>query len=188
MNTFPTPPTELERSFVKAAGQFWWLFLVQGLLGLIIGLCLAIVPGRTLLSIALLFGIYLMIWGVIQVAAAFLIHEDRGLHAMLGLLGIVAGVIVVGNEARTIAFLTLAFGIYLIVWGVFSAFSAIDERPGRALRLIEGLLGIAAGVIVIALPGPSLLTLALVWGFFLIFFGMLEIFGSFNLRSAAKRP
>jgi hypothetical protein len=43
---------------------------------------------------------------------------------------------------------------------------------------------VAAGIIVIAWPGPSLVTLALVLGIWLIIYGIMEITPAFRVRSA----
>jgi uncharacterized membrane protein HdeD (DUF308 family) len=47
-----------------------------------------------------------------------------------------------------------------------------------------GALSVAAGIIVIVWPGPSLVTLALVLGIWLIIYGIMEITLAFRVRSA----
>ena len=47
-----------------------------------------------------------------------------------------------------------------------------------------GALSVAAGIIVIAWPGPSLVTLAIVLGVWLIIYGIMEITLAFRVRSA----
>ena len=47
-----------------------------------------------------------------------------------------------------------------------------------------GALSVVAGIIVIAWPGPSLVTLALVLGIWLIIYGIMEITLAFRVRSA----
>ena len=47
-----------------------------------------------------------------------------------------------------------------------------------------GALSLVAGIIVIVWPGPSLVTLALVLGVWLIIYGVMEIALAFQVRSA----
>src|SRR5690349_19532957 len=87
----------------------------------------------------------------------------RGVVAILfGLVGLLLPV-------ATIGALVLAFGVYAIVDGVFAVIGAFTNRAGHDrwwVLLLEGLLGIGAGVIVLMQPGLAtlvLLTLIAVW-------------------------
>jgi uncharacterized membrane protein HdeD (DUF308 family) len=57
---------------------------------------------------------------------------------------------------------------------------------GWWLLLLVGLLSVAAGVIILAKPGDSLATLAVIAGIFLLADGILELLGSF-MRSTRNR-
>ncbi|KKK83082.1 hypothetical protein LCGC14_2796930, partial [marine sediment metagenome] len=81
-----------------------------------------------------------------------------------------------------------AFGLYLIVWGAFAIFSFLDARPGAGARALEGVAAVIIGVLVVSWSGPSLLFLALVFGFYLIIFGLLEIYAAFAMRKVAAAP
>jgi uncharacterized membrane protein HdeD (DUF308 family) len=50
-----------------------------------------------------------------------------------------------------------------------------------------GVLSILAGIVVLAYPGISLVTLALVLGVWLIIYGVMEIALAFRVRSAVGR-
>jgi uncharacterized membrane protein HdeD (DUF308 family) len=50
-----------------------------------------------------------------------------------------------------------------------------------------GVLSVLAGLVVLAYPGISLVTLALVLGVWLIIYGVMEIALAFRVRSAAGR-
>jgi len=47
-------------------------------------------------------------------------------------------------------------------------------------------LSAIAGIIVLAYPGITLYTLAVILGVWLIIFGVMEIMGAFRVRSAAR--
>src|SRR3954453_9748021 len=49
-----------------APGQYWWLPFAAGLLTITVGLIALIWPGPTLLVVGVLFGAYLMVWGVVS--------------------------------------------------------------------------------------------------------------------------
>jgi uncharacterized membrane protein HdeD (DUF308 family) len=54
---------------------------------------------------------------------------------------------------------------------------------GRGWTIFMGLLSIVAGIVVLVYPAISLATLAIVLGFWLLVFGVMEIVLAFRLRS-----
>jgi uncharacterized membrane protein HdeD (DUF308 family) len=86
----------------------------------------------------------------------------------------------------TIAALALLLGIFWIVNGAVETFAALSHRgmQGRGWTIFMGLLSIAAGIVVLVYPAISLATLAIVLGFWLLVFGIMEIVAAFRLRQA----
>ena len=82
--------------------------------------------------------------------------------------------------------LALLIGIYWVAYGIAQIYAAIAHRelPHRGWMGFIGALSVAAGIIVIVRPGPSLVTLALVLGIWLIIYGIMEITLAFRVRSA----
>ena len=76
--------------------SLWWLFVVFGLLTLAAGIILIVWPGPSLVTIAVIIGIFLLVDGVIDVILSIVGKgEGRGLVAVLGVLSIIAGLIMV---------------------------------------------------------------------------------------------
>jgi uncharacterized membrane protein HdeD (DUF308 family) len=63
---------------------------------------------------------------------------------------------------------------------VSSTATLLEER---GWTIIMGLLSVLVGVVVLVYPGISLATLAVVLGFWLVVFGIMEIVLAFRLRS-----
>src|SRR5262245_15775146 len=95
-----------------------------------------------------------------------------------GILAIVFGVLAVTMPGVTLATLTLLWGAYALVEGVFALVAAfrirVEGRPFWPLAL-AGIIGIAAGVVTFMWPGLTALALlmliaawAVVMGVFLI--------------------
>lgn len=79
------------------------------------------------------------------------------------------------------------FGIYAVIDGVIAAVTGLtaSERPGRRWAfLLEGLVGIATGAVVLALPGMAPwrhVELIAVWG---VLTGLLEMVAARRLRDS----
>ena len=171
----------------EAVHKYWWILLLNGLLGAIIGCYLIVSPFDTLATLTLVVGIYLIIWSVLQVVASVLRQEDRGLGVMLGVLGLLAGLIVVRNPVNSILFVTLAFGVYQIIWGVVAGVSLFSsETLNKGVVALEAVLAIIIGIVVISYPQPSISVLALIFGIFALAYGVLEIIAAFALRKLAN--
>ena len=113
----------------------------------------------------------------------------RVLNAVLGLLAFVVGLYAVRHVLVSVVALALLLGIFWIINGFVEIFGALTNRESthRGWTGFMGVLSIAAGVVVLAYPGISLVTLALVLGIWLIIYGVMEIGLAFRVRSALGR-
>jgi uncharacterized membrane protein HdeD (DUF308 family) len=113
----------------------------------------------------------------------------RALFAILGVLSLIVGLWAIRHAGLTLLALAVLLGIFWIINGTVEIFTAATEGkdlPGRGWTIAMGVLSVVAGIIVLADPGISLLTLAIVLGCWLLVFGIMEIVSAFRLRSAAQ--
>jgi uncharacterized membrane protein HdeD (DUF308 family) len=170
-------------------GRHWGWVLFFGIVTVLAGLFTLVWPGRTIVVIAVLFGIQLIVAGIFRFVAAFATDESGGTRVLLALLGVlsfIVGLYALRHILITVAALALLLGIFWIVNGVVETFTALSHRgmQGRGWTIFMGLLSIAAGIVVLVYPGISLATLAIVLGFWLLVYGVMEIALAFQLRSA----
>jgi uncharacterized membrane protein HdeD (DUF308 family) len=173
-------------------GRHWGWVLTFGIITLLAGLLTVVWPDRTIVVIAVLFGIQLIVAGIFRFVAALAADEESGgtrvLLALLGVLSLIVGLYAVRHLQVTVAALALLLGIFWIVNGAVETFAALSHRgmPSRGWTIFMGLLSIVAGIVVLVYPGISLLTLALVLGFWLLLYGIMEIVAAFRLRQVGQ--
>ncbi len=105
--------------------------------------------------------------------------------ALRGVAAIIFGILAFVLPGITLAALVLLFGAYAFVDGVFSLVAAVRGRGGDEpwwALVIEGLAGIAAGLITFFLPGLTALTLLYVIAAWSLVTGVLEIVAAVRLR------
>jgi uncharacterized membrane protein HdeD (DUF308 family) len=158
----------------ETPGWAWWLLLVVALCTFIIGILLLFWPHRTLSTLAVILGIYLLVVGAIWVAASIGTREARGIGIWRGVLALLAGVIVIRHPSGSLTVLALAFGICLLLAGVFELVGAIESSERRGWRILEGLIDLAIGILVVSWPQFGVFTLAVVLGVSLIVRGAVE--------------
>ncbi len=173
--------------------HLWKSTLVSGLLTLIVGVLVLAWPGISILAAAIAFGVYLLITGVAQVVFAFSLHVSAGSRILLfvsGAASLILAVLAFRHFGQGYAVLLLAIwiGIGFIFRGVATTVSAISDPtlPGRGWSIFLGVITLLAGIVVLASPFASIVTLALVVGIWLAVIGVFEIVASFGIRKASK--
>jgi uncharacterized membrane protein HdeD (DUF308 family) len=173
-------------------GRAWGWVLAFGIITLLTGLAALVWPGRTLIVVAVLFGIQLIVMGIFRFVAAFATDDVSGgtrvLLAVLGVLSLIIGLYAVRHVLITLLALALLLGIFWVVSGTVELFTALSHRgmQGRGWTAFMGILSIVSGIIVLAYPGISLLVLAVVLSIWLLVFGAMQITLAFRIRSLTR--
>lgn len=167
--------------------------MLSGLLAVVLGVLMLAWPGKTLVVAAVLFGAYLLISGIAQVVFAFSLHVSAGGRILLFISGAASLVLAVlafrhFGEGYAVLLLAIWIAIGFVFRGVATAVSAISDPtlPGRGWQIFFGVISLIAGIVMMAWPGLSLLTLLMVVGWYLIFIGVFEIVGAFVIRKETK--
>ena len=128
---------------VRAAGQEarWWLLLVEGILGVLVGIVTFIWPGLTALALLYLVAAWAIVTGILEIVGAIrLRREIEGEWALIlaGVLSVIFGVLLVVIPAPAgLLSLTWLIGVYAIVFGVIMLILAFRLRSmaGRESRV-----------------------------------------------------
>ena len=140
------------------AARQWWVLLLQGVLGIVVGVLAILSPDLALGTIALLFGAWAIVSGVSQLATGWRVAEARGRSwpfLLSGAVSVIAGVLAVVYPGITILYLILLLGAWILVSGameVYTAWKIRDEISDEWILALIGVLRIVAGVIILAMP------------------------------------
>ncbi len=108
--------------------------------------------------------------------------------ALRGVVAVIFGVLVLLFPLLAIETFVLLFGAYALVDGIFTLITALRNRgqPRWWVQLLEGILSLAAGVLVLANPLFATIALPLfvlyIVAFWAIFTGVMEIVAAIQLR------
>ncbi|WP_042424431.1 HdeD family acid-resistance protein [Streptacidiphilus anmyonensis] len=181
----------MNKSLIARLGGSWSWHLLYGLVSIVTGLIAVAWPSPTLVVLAVVFGAQLIAAGVFRLVGSASLGETgtaRTLTAVLGVVSLLLGLYAIRHILITLLALGLLLGVYWIVDGFTAVFAALDHPglPGRGWNVFIGLLGVFAGLTLLAWPGLSLLTLSFLAGLWLIMLGAMQLGLARGIRSIAR--
>ncbi|MDV5149697.1 HdeD family acid-resistance protein [Streptomyces sp. SBC-4] len=173
------------------AGAAWQALLVAGLVSVVLGILVLVWPDASLRVAGVLFGLYLLFSGVMQLVAAFGTHATTALRVMAfisGALSILLGLFCFRGAMQSTLLLALWIGIGWLFRGITQTVAAASDpaMPARGWQIFLGVVSAVAGVVLIVSPLESARVLAVLAGVWLIVVGLVELVTAFVIRSRAK--
>lgn len=147
--------------------------IVSAIAGIVLGVIMLFWPGITLLAVATLIGIAVILAGLYRIVFAARIRVQTGFRWLMGILGVlmvIGGVLCLAHPVATLVFVAIMIGISWIFEGVHDVMAGIAGTTigPRWVAMAGGIVGVIAGIVVLAMPGLALGTFATVAGILLI--------------------
>ena len=172
-------PAEL----VRAVGRAWWLLAVFGVITLGFGIVLTFKPGKSVHTIAVIFGIWLLILGAVRLIQAIGAKGERLGHLAVGLLSIVIAILLLHHTTTTIATLGFIVGIFWTIGGLAEIFSGFGHDGGTSwFVVLMGVISTAIGILCLVYPSLSLSIICVIVGLGLILYGIVQVLASLQIR------
>jgi uncharacterized membrane protein HdeD (DUF308 family) len=101
-----------------------------------------------------------------------------------GIASVIFGILAFVYPGITLAVLVTFFGAYALVDGVFTLWAAFrgDKNSSTVSFVLQGILGILAGVFCFAFPALAVLYVVILIGVWNIAIGLLQVVGAVSLR------
>ena len=174
---------------IAQLSSHWWLFLIRGILALALGILIPLFPGAAILTLALLFGAYALVDGVVAIIAAIRMNHAEGNWIWMlleGVLGVIVGAITFIFPGLVALWLVFLFGAWAILTGILAIVSAFQIRQAIAneiLMILFGAISIVAGIAIFVFPIYGVFALAWTIGIYAILAGIFLIGLAFRLRN-----
>ena len=177
-------PSSPSAAMTAVLSENWWAVVARGVAAILFGLFALFAPGATLISLALVFALYMLVDGVLGIVAAVRAaraSERWGLLVLEGLVDLAAGVAaLLWPGAAVFAFVILLAAWALVSGGLmFAAAFKLPKEYGRVWLILGGFASILLGVMLAVAPLIGAIVFswwlgayALVFGFFLIALGI----------------
>lgn len=167
--------------------RHWWAIVLRGVIAVLFGIAALAVPGAVLLSLALLFGIYMLADGAIGLVStvrAVTAHGHWGMLLAEAILNIIMGLIALFIPGAAV----LAFVLLMAAWALTSgalmlvAAFKLHATHGRWWLALGGVASILWGVLLVAAPLIGAVVLTWWLGVYAIVFGVSLLACGWRLR------
>lgn len=171
----------------------WWLMLLRGLVAIGFGVLVFAKPQISLLALVYLFGIFVLVDGILGVSVA--VHgrnelDSWGVLLLWGLLGIGVGVLAFVRPDITALALLFYIALWAIATGILEIAAAVRLREvikNEWLLILAGLVSVAFGVWLIARPEAGAQAVLWTIGAYAILLGVLLVLFAFKIRSFVSK-
>ena len=166
--------------------SIWWVFLLQGVAGILLGFMLLTDPGATLVVLVTFLGFNRLFTGVMAQVRVFVDRSVPWIWSLLiGIVGIFAGLVVLHHPllaALTVpAMIVVVLGVEGLIMGVLDIIGAFSG--GGIGSFILGVINLIIGVLLLGAPLAATVAVPLVFGILLLFQGIALIILAFRVRS-----
>ncbi len=171
----------------SAQAHIWWLFLLQGIAGILLGAMLLSAPAVTMIALVTFLGFYWLINGVLSLVQMFV---DRSAHwvwtLLSGVLGIAAGILVLRHPllaALTVpTVIVIVLGVEALIMGGVNLVHGF--QGGGVASFILGVFNILIGLMLLGSPLSAALAVPFVFGVILLVQGVMLAIWAVRVRSA----
>jgi len=173
-------------AFLPQRSDIWWIFLLQGFAGIILGLMLVTEPGATIVALTTLLGFYWLVTGLLGLVQVFVDRSTPWIWSLLGgLVGILAGLFVLRHPlvaALTVpTVIVVILGIQGVVMGALQIIGGF--KGGGIGPFILGAINVLVGILLLGSPIAAALAVPIVFGVLLLIQGAGLIILAFRVRA-----
>ncbi len=189
MSTAGVPHTPLRKAIrheLQAIRGKWMWLVALGIALIVLGTILLGSPVVATLATVTALGVLILIGGGMEVVGAFWCQEWSGFFIALlsGILGVVVGLMLLGNPIQGGITLTILLASFLFMGGIIKAVAALAHRfGGWGWLLLSGVIDVVLGVMIWReLPMSGLVIIGVLVGISLIFRGVSWLMVGFALK------
>jgi len=166
--------------------NIWWVFLLQGIAAILLGLMLLTDPGATLLALITFLGFYWLITGVLALVRVFVDRSVPWLWSLLiGITGVLAGIFVLNHPLLAAlsvpTVLVIILGVEGLVMGVLDIIGGF--QGGGIGSFILGVINLLIGLLLLSSPVSAAVAVPFVFGLLLLVQGVSLVIWAFRVRA-----
>jgi uncharacterized membrane protein HdeD (DUF308 family) len=166
----------------------WWLVMLEGIAAILLGIMFFAAPGATTLLLVQIIGWYWLISGIFAIVSMFIDGRQWGWKLLSGILGVIAGFIIIQHPLWSAILVPAAFltalaigGIIIGVAKLFQAFSGAGWGTG-----LLGLMSVIFGLLILVSPTLGAVAFVAVFPIVAVIGGIVAMIAAFGVRRVER--
>jgi uncharacterized membrane protein HdeD (DUF308 family) len=163
--------------------------LFGGTVSIVIGIILLAWPDATVGVLAVLLGVNLLLLGALLLVGMLIEHlpvGERILGALLGVLGILAGVAVFARPMQAVGVIVVVTCAFWVAGGIIEFVTGIvTEGANRWVLMLSGAISVFFGIVMISWPEPTVRALVWVIGIWALVSGIIRVYRGWRMSPTA---
>jgi uncharacterized membrane protein HdeD (DUF308 family) len=170
----------------------WIIFFVNGLIAILFSLLLLFVPESTILGVVRIFGIILLLSGLIIFYSSFKNMKAKKSYLLLmieGIFAILIGAVIAINPGNSLNIFLILVGIWAVAMGLVQIIVAVQMRKkvsNHSLFTINGVITLVFGLLLFYNPMGTAKALLTVIGILALAAGVLLVYLAFKVRAMVE--
>lgn len=170
----------------------WWLLTLNGVIAIVYGIIAIFIPGTTVVSLVMYFGIIILIIGLAMLWGAINSIRDSLPYAtdlIISLITIIIGALLTFYTSKSLTIFVMIIGSWAALVGAVQFYIATksDLLPGeKSTLLVNGIITLTFGVILFLNPFQSAAFMVIISGILAFIFGIVLIAISIRLKNVKR--
>jgi uncharacterized membrane protein HdeD (DUF308 family) len=166
----------------------WWLILLEGIAAIVVGILILAAPGISTLALTQLLGAYWFVSGIFSLVSIFTNRTSWGWKLVSGILGVVAGLVVLQYPMWSAILVPAVIGVVLGIDGILIGITRLImsyRGAGWGVGLL-GIVSVLLGFVLLLFPPLAALTAIYTFAFLFLAGGVSAFFMGLSLRSGGE--
>ncbi len=169
----------------------WWLTLLRGLLGSIIGALMLACPEKSAETLIMLVGAFAVITGLISTINAASSRFDVWRTSLAsGVVTLLLGLVALLMPGITASILVYMVAAWALLFGIIEIAAGISLSAAGAigpLTIGVGLISVVLALILFAIPEAGVVAATWLVGFYFLATGALTVYHAIEIRARSRR-
>jgi len=171
-------------SIISRRPRYWWVFVLQGLILLVLGIYMVFAPVSGFATLSFLFGLAILLTGIFELLRVIRERDQgsRAFHLLVGVINIILGIILVGNIGTSETILRIVLGLWFLFSGI-SLMSLSRFTGPNWLLTAGGVIVVLFALAIIFKPLFGAITIDLLIAVGFITTGLFELILGYRLKA-----
>jgi len=163
--------------------------IIGAVITAIVGILMLVFPQGTAVLAGIIFGIFVLIRGIVRVVVGIggpgLTGLGRTLSIVIGVILLAAGVAILVNISVGVEVLAIIIGISWIIDGIATLIES-SRAAARAFSIVTGIISILAGIAMFFLGGQGVAIIMIVIGAVALALAVVQVVGAIAVGRASR--